>query len=178
MLGVTLGSLYVDIQGYVPALLENLCGMSCSVTYWLLGGGWFQCRYGGFWMVSYDLMFHVVSGFFWCSQVLGLSFLPLGFSFILPVVSRLLQLYSTHNKTSRLMVERFSPMRDTQRGSQSYMKKRRGRREIEMSRRRKRGTKEERDRSMQLSVPRVFSVAQIPTKIHRSGLGREGERRK
>ena len=31
-------------------------------------------------------------------------------------------------------------MRDTQRGSQSYMKKRRGRREIEMSRRRKRGT--------------------------------------
>ena len=30
-------------------------------------------------------------------------------------------------------------MRDTQRGSQSYMKKRRGRREIEISRRRKRG---------------------------------------
>ena len=30
-------------------------------------------------------------------------------------------------------------MRDTQRGSQSYMKKRRGRREMEMSRRRKRG---------------------------------------
>ena len=38
-------------------------------------------------------------------------------------------------------------MRDTQRGSQSYIKKRRGRREIEMSRRRKRGTQEERDRS-------------------------------
>ena len=32
---------------------------------------------------------------FWCSQVLGLSLLPLDFSFILPVVSRLLQLYST-----------------------------------------------------------------------------------
>ena len=47
-----------------------------------------------------------------------------------------------------------------------------------MSRRRKRGTQEERDRSMQLSVPRVFSVAQTPTKIHRIGLGREGERRK
>ena len=30
----------------------------------------------------------------------------------------------------------------------------------------------------QLSVPRVFSVAQTPTKIHRTGLGREGERRK
>ena len=75
-------------------------------------------------------------------------------------------------------MKRFSPVRDTQRGSQSYMKKRRGRREIEMSRRRKRGTQEERDRSMQLSVPRMFSVAQTPTKTHRIGLGREGERRK
>ena len=75
------------------------------------------------------------------------------------------------------MVKRFSPVRDTQRGSQSYMKKKRGRKEIEMSRRRKRGT-QERDRSTQLSLPRVFSVAQTPTKIHRIGLGREGERRK
>ena len=63
MLGVTLGSLYVDAQGYVPALLENLHGMSCSGTYWLLGGGWFQCRYEGFWMVSYYLMFPVVRSF-------------------------------------------------------------------------------------------------------------------
>ena len=76
------------------------------------------------------------------------------------------------------MAKRFSPVRDTQRGSQSYMKKRRGRREIEMSRRRKRGSQEERDRSTHLSVPRVFSAAQTPTKIHRIGLGREGERRK
>ena len=30
MFGVTLGRLYVDAQGYVPALLENFCGMSCS----------------------------------------------------------------------------------------------------------------------------------------------------
>ena len=36
-------------------------------------------------------------------------------------------------------MKRFSTVRDTQRGSQSYMKRRRGRREIEMSRRRKRG---------------------------------------
>ena len=84
---------------------------------------------------------------------LGLRLLPLAFSLILPVVSRLLQLYSTENKTSRLMVKRFSTIRDTQRGSQSYMKKRRGRREIEMSRRRKRGTQEKRDRSTQFSVP-------------------------
>ena len=52
MLDVTLGSLYVDTQVYVPALLKNLHGMSCSGAYWLLGGGWFWCRYGGFWMVS------------------------------------------------------------------------------------------------------------------------------
>ena len=35
----------------------------------------------------------------------------------------------------------FSTVRDTQRGSQSYMEKRRGRREIEMRRRRRRGIK-------------------------------------
>ena len=75
-------------------------------------------------------------------------------------------------------MKRVSTVRDTQRGSQSYMKKRRGRKDIEMSRRRKRGTQEERDRSTQLSIPRVFSIAQTPTKIHRIGLGREGERRK
>ena len=88
-----------------------------------------------------------------CSQALDLSLLPLDFSLILPVASRLLQLYRTDNKTSRLIVKRFSPVRDTQRGSQSYMKKRRGRREIEMSRRIKRGTQEERDKSTQFSVP-------------------------
>ena len=109
---------------------------------------------------------------------MGLSLLPLGFSLILPVASSHLQLYSIDNKISRLMVKRFSPMRDNQRGSQSYMKKRRGRKEIEVSRRRKRGTQEERDRSTQLSVPKVFSVAQTLTNIHRIGLGREGERRK
>ena len=44
---VTLGSLYIGVQGCVPVLLENLCGMSCSGTCWPLGGAWFQCRYGG-----------------------------------------------------------------------------------------------------------------------------------
>ena len=76
------------------------------------------------------------------------------------------------------MVKRFSTVRDNQRGSQSYMKNRRGRKEIEVNRRRKRGTQEERDRSTHLSVPNVFSVAQTPTKIHRIGVGREGEKRK
>jgi len=35
------------------------------------------------------------------------------------------------------MVKRFSTVRDTHRGSQSYMEKRRGRREIEVTRRRR-----------------------------------------
>ena len=36
--GVTLGSLYINAQGYVPALLENSHDTSCSGTSWLLGG--------------------------------------------------------------------------------------------------------------------------------------------
>ena len=75
-------------------------------------------------------------------------------------------------------MKRFSTVRDNQRGSQSYMKNRRGRKEIEVSRQRERGTQEERDRSIQLSILKVFSVAHTPTKIHRIGLGRKGERRK
>ena len=54
-------------------------------------------------------------------MVLGL--LPLAFSLILVVASRLLHPYNTDDKTFRLMVKRFSTVRDTQRGSQSYMKK-------------------------------------------------------
>ena len=77
-----------------------------------------------------------------------------------------------------LVVKRFSTVRDTKRGSQSYMKKRRWRKEIELIRRRKRGIQERRDRSMQYSAPKVFSVGQIPTEIHRIGLGREGGGRK
>ena len=60
---------------------------------------------------------------------MDLSLLPLAFSLILTVASRLLHLYSTDDKTSRLMEKGFSTVRDTQRGSQGYMEKRRGRRE-------------------------------------------------
>ena len=72
---------------------------------------------------------------------MDLSLLPLAFSLILIVALRLLHSYSTNDKTSRLMVKRFSTMRDTQRGSQSYMEKRRGRREIEVTRRKRGGIK-------------------------------------
>ena len=38
-------------------------------------------------------------------------------------------------------MKRFSTVRDTQRGTQSYLEKRRGKREIEVTRRRRRGVK-------------------------------------
>jgi len=60
--------------------------------------------------------------------------LLLVFSFIFTVASRVLHLYSTTDKTSRLKMKSFSTVRDTQRGSQSYMEKRGGRREIEVAR--------------------------------------------
>ena len=72
---------------------------------------------------------------------MDLSLLPLAFSLTLTVASRLLHPYSTNDKTSRLMVKRFSIVRDTQRGSQSYIEKRRGRKEIEVTRRRRGGVK-------------------------------------
>jgi len=72
---------------------------------------------------------------------LDLSLLPLVFSLILTVASRFLHLYSTDDKTSRLMMKSFPIERDTQRGTQSYREKRRGRRGIEVTRRRRGGIK-------------------------------------
>ena len=72
---------------------------------------------------------------------MDLSLLLLVFSLIFTVVSRLLLLYSTFDKTSRLKMKSFSTVRYTQKGSQSYMEKRRGRREIEVTRRRRGGIK-------------------------------------
>ena len=53
------------------------------------------------------------------------------------VASRLLHLYSTDDKISRLMMKIFSTVRDTQRGTKSYTEKIRGRREIEVTRKRR-----------------------------------------
>ena len=69
-----------------------------------------------------------------CSQVLDKSFLPIVFSLILTVASRILHPYSTGDRTSRLKDKRFSTVRNTQRGSKTYMEKRRVRREIEVTR--------------------------------------------
>ena len=87
-------------------------------------------------MSSCRFMFPGVRSFLVFS-ILDLILLPLAFSLILTVASILLHPYSTDDKSSRLMVKRFSTVRDTQRGSQSYMEKRRGRKEIEVTRRNK-----------------------------------------
>ena len=50
-------------------------------------------------------------------KILELSLLPLDFSLILTEGSSLLHSYSTDDKTSRLIVKRFSTVRDTHRGS-------------------------------------------------------------
>ena len=95
-------------------------------------------------MNSYRLIF---PGVLWCSQDLDLSLLPLIFSLILTVASRLLHLYSTVDKTSRLKMKHFSTVRDTQRGSQSYMETREeGDRGVQED---NRGNQKEGDRSSQ-----------------------------
>ena len=73
-------------------------------------------------------------------------------------------------------MKRFSTVRDTQRGSQSYMKKRRGKKEIDVIRRRKGGTQEERDRSTQYSVPQVFSAAQNTHRDSQNWIGKRSGR--
>ena len=100
---------------------------------------------------------------------MDLSLLPLAFSLILTVVSRLLHLYSTDDKTSRLMENRFSTVRDTQRGSQSYMEKRKGRREIEVTRRRRGGVKRTETNRASNQFPKCSPQPGTPRKIRRVG---------
>ena len=100
---------------------------------------------------------------------MDLSLLPLVFSLILTVASRLLHPYCTDDKTSRLMEKRFSTVRDTQRGSQSFMKKRRGRKEIEVTRRRRGGVKRRETDLASSQFPKCSSHPRIPKEIHRVG---------
>ena len=67
-------------------------------------------------MSSYQLMFPGVRS----SQDLDLTLLPLVFSLILTGISRLLHLYSTNDKTSRLMMKSFSTVRVTWRGTELH----------------------------------------------------------
>ena len=92
--------------------------------------------------------------------------MPLAFSLILTVALRLLHPYSTDDKTSRLMVKRFSTVRDTQRSSQSYMEKRRGRREIEVTRRRRGGIKRGESNLVSNQFPMCSPQAGTPREVH------------
>ena len=89
-------------------------------------------------MSSYRLMFPEVRSPLVFSG-LGLKPPTSGFQSYSYSSSRLLHLYDTDDKTSRLMMKSFSTVRDTRRGSQNYMEKRRGRRKIEVTRRRRGG---------------------------------------
>ena len=102
-----------------------------------------------------------------------LSLLPLAFSLILTVASRLFHPYTTNDKTSRLMVKQFSSARDTQRGSQSYMEKRRGRREIEVTRRRRGGVKRRETNLAHNQFRKCSPQPETPEKIHRVKYRRE-----
>ena len=98
---------------------------------------------------------------------MDLSLLPLAFSLILTVVSRLLHPYCTDNKTSRLMENRFSTVRDTQRDSQSYMEKRRGSREMEVIRRRRRGINRGESNLASNKFPLYSPQPGTPREVHR-----------
>ena len=89
------------------------------------------------------------------------------FSLILRVASRILHPYSTYDKTSRLMEKRFSTVRDTQRGSQSYMEKRIGRREIEVTRRRRGGIKRGESNLPSNQFPMCSPQSGTPGEVHR-----------
>ena len=70
-------------------------------------------------------------------------------------------------KTSRLVVKRFSTVKDTQRGSQRYMEKRRGRREIEVTRRRRGGIKRGETDLANNQFPKCSPQPRTPKEIHR-----------
>ena len=84
-------------------------------------------------MSSYHLMFPrfksslVFSGF-------GLKPPASGFQSYSYSSLKTFHLCSTNDKTSRLMMKTLSTLRDTQRGTQSYMEKRRGKKEFEVTR--------------------------------------------
>ena len=100
---------------------------------------------------------------------MNLSLLPLALSLILTVTSRLLHPYTTDDKTSRLMVKIFSTVRDTQRGSQSYMEKRRRKREIKVIRRRRGGVKRRETDLASNQFPKNSPQPGIPKEIHSVG---------
>ena len=77
-------------------------------------------------------------------------------------------------KTARLMVKQFSTARDTWRGSQSYMERRRGRREIEVTRKRRCRVKRGETDLASNQFPKCSPQPRKPREIHRFKQRREG----
>ena len=77
------------------------------------------------------------------------------------------------------MVKRFSTVRDTQRGSQSYAEKRRGRREIEVTRRRRGGVKRGESHLASINSLCALHSLEYPERfmeLHRDEKREEGDR--
>ena len=129
--GVTLGCPYLGAQGCVPC-----CWRICLVCLALILVG--PCVVLGFSAGMEVLMSSCLLLF------LGVrSSLESGFRLKPPASSYQSYFYSSfktspsiqhHDKTSTLKMKSFSTVRVTQRGSQRYMEKRRGRRELEVTR--------------------------------------------
>ena len=86
---------------------------------------------------------------------------------MLTVASRLIHPYSTDNKTSRLMVKRFSTVKDTQRFTKLHGEEKRDR-EIEVSRRKGEIKRREIDLSITL-FPKCSPQPGISKEIHSVG---------
>ena len=170
--GMALGSLSFNVySGLCCWRISMLCLALELVGSWVELG--FSLSMEAFeWALVYSSS--LKSRVLWCSQVLELSLRPLAFSLILTITSRLLHPYITDDKTTRLMAKQFSTVRDSQRGSQSYMEKRRGRREIEVTRRRRRGVKSGETNLASNQFPKCFPQPGTPRKIHRMKWRREG----
>ena len=99
-------------------------------------------------------------------------------SLILTAASRLLHLYSADDKTSRLMMKSFSKVRDTWRGTQSYMEKRRGKKKLEVARRSRGGIKRGESNLASNHFPMCSLQSGPPRDVHGVTQRRaEGERR-
>ena len=102
--------------------------------------------------------------------------MPLVFRFILTVALRLLHLYSSDDKTFRLMMKNFSTVQATWRGSQSCMEKRRGRRETEVTTRRRGGIKRGKSMLASNEFPMCSPQSGLLTELHREEKREERDR--
>ena len=106
----------------------------------------------------------------------GLKLPASGFQFYFTVASRLLYLYSTDDKTSGLKMKCFSTLRDTQRGSQSYMERRRERRETKVTRRRRREESKLASNHFLMCAPQSGPLRDVHGVIQRRGEGGRRQR--